>query len=86
MQETKPRLTSATGAPTVAEPCWFTLAQAAHRVGVAKSALYNWLQAGRVPHHRFGRLIKIHADDLDRFVASTRTEGTWTPYGSHPQT
>jgi excisionase family DNA binding protein len=48
---------------------------------VAKTALYQWLQAGRVPHHRFGRLIKIHPDDLERFVASARADTTWTPYG-----
>jgi excisionase family DNA binding protein len=63
---------------------WLTLAEAARHIGVARTALYQWLQAGRVPHHRFGRLIKIHVDDLERFVASARAEGTWTPYGSHP--
>ncbi len=63
---------------------WLTLAEAAGRLGVARTALYQWLQAGRVPHHRFGRLIKIHVDDLERFVASARADGTWTPYGSHP--
>lgn len=61
---------------------WLTLAEAATRLGVARTALYQWLQAGRVPHHRFGRLIKIHPDDLERFVASVRTEGTWQPYVS----
>lgn len=63
---------------------WLTLAEAARRLNVARTALYQWLQAGRVPHHRFGRLIKIHVDDLQRFVASARAEGTWTPHGSHP--
>lgn len=59
---------------------WFTLADAAKRLGVARTALYQWLQAGRIPHHRFGRLIKIHPDDLEEFVASVRAEGTWQPY------
>lgn len=64
---------------------WYTLNEAATRLGVARTALYQWLQAGRVPHHRFGRLIRIHPDDLERFVASVRAEGTWKPYGSHSQ-
>ena len=74
------------GAPTNVEPaCWLTLSDAASHLGVAKSALYQWLQAGRVPHHRFGRLIKIHSDDLARFVASARADGHWTSYVGHPQ-
>src|ERR1039458_2877311 len=64
---------------------WFTLADAAKRLGVARTALYQWLQAGRIPHHRFGRLIKIHPDDLEKFVASVRAEGTWKPYGGTTQ-
>jgi excisionase family DNA binding protein len=72
---------AAAGQATAPTPSWLTLAEAADRLGVAKSALYSWLQAGRVPHHRFGRLIKIHSDDLARFVASGRAEGTWEPYG-----
>jgi excisionase family DNA binding protein len=71
--------------PHVVPIRWYTLNEAAMRLGVARTALYQWLQAGRVPHHRFGRLIKIHPDDLERFVASMRTEGTWKPYGSHSQ-
>lgn len=63
---------------------WLTLVEAAKQLGVAKTALYQWLQAGKVPHHRFGRLIKIHIDDLERFVASVRAEGNWQPYVSHP--
>jgi len=51
---------------------WLSLAQAAQRIGVAKSALYQWLQAGKVPHHRFGRLIRIHRDDLAEFIDSSR--------------
>ncbi len=71
---------------TTREPIrWLTLDEAARHLGVARTALYQWLQAGRVPHHRFGRLIKIHPDDLEEFVASARAEGTWQPYGSHPQ-
>ncbi len=69
------------GATASVEPIrWLTLADAAKRLGVARTALYQWLQAGRVPHHRFGRLIKIHPDDLEKFVASVRAEGTWQPY------
>lgn len=72
---------SGNGTVTSVKPIqWFTLAEAAERLGVAKTALYQWLQAGRIPHHRFGRLIKIHPDDLERFVASVRAEGTWQPY------
>jgi excisionase family DNA binding protein len=69
------------GATTSVEPIqWFTLDEAAKHLGVARTALYQWLQAGRIPHHRFGRLIKIHPDDLEKFVASVRAEGTWQPY------
>jgi excisionase family DNA binding protein len=87
MQETQTRPATGTMGCHAQEPArWLTLTQAARHIGVAKSALYQWLQAGRVPHHRFGRLIKIHVDDLEQFVASARADGHWTPYGNHPQT
>jgi excisionase family DNA binding protein len=75
--ENNPESVEATGVGRVQ---WLTLAEAARQIGVARTALYQWLQAGRVPHHRFGRLIKIHPDDLEKFVASVRAEGIWTPY------
>jgi len=82
MHENNP---AATLRPITKSIQWLTLAEAANRIGVGRTALYEWLQAGKVPHHRFGRLIKIHTDDLERFVASARAEGTWKPYGSHSQ-
>jgi excisionase family DNA binding protein len=84
MQQTKN--CSPSGTLAIAEPIrWLTLAEAAKRLGVARTALYQWLQAGKVPHHRFGRLIKIHPNDLEQFVESVRAERTWQPYGRATQ-
>ena len=63
---------------------WLTLDNAAAQLGITKSALYRWLQRGGVPHHRFGRLIRIHRSDFDRFVGSKRSEERWRPYDCLP--
>jgi excisionase family DNA binding protein len=63
---------------------WLSLDQAARQVRLSRTTLYRMLIRGRVPHHRFGRLIRIHRDDLKGFVASQRFAECWTPYGSLP--
>ncbi len=55
--------------------------QAAERVGVSDSLVYEWCADGLLPHYRFGRknrrgCIRIDANDLDAFMAAHRREAT----------
>jgi len=48
--------------------------QAAEKVGVSDSLVYEWCSQGRLPHYRFGRkgkrgCIRIEQADLDAFLA-----------------
>ncbi|MFO0845494.1 MAG: helix-turn-helix domain-containing protein [Gemmataceae bacterium] len=56
-----------------------TVAQAAERIGVSDSLIYEWCGAGLLPHYRFGRpgkrgKVMIEEADLDRFLAACRHE------------
>ena len=56
-----------------------TVAEAAERVGVSESLLYEWCAEGVLPHYRFGKIgrrgkILIAEADLDGFVAAHRQE------------
>jgi excisionase family DNA binding protein len=51
-----------------------TAADAARRLGVAKSAFYEWLTQGRIAHHRLGRRIRVREADVADFFNATRVE------------
>lgn len=53
--------------------------QAAERLGVSDSLVYEWCAAGALPHYRFGRngrrgKILIDPAELDAFMAAHRQE------------
>jgi excisionase family DNA binding protein len=53
--------------------------QAAARIGVSDSLIYEWCSSGLLPHYRFGRpgrrgKILIDDKELDAFLASCRQE------------
>ncbi len=57
-----------------------TVAEAAERVGVSESLIYQWIDERRLPHYRLGGKgkrgkIGISPRDLDDFIASLRVEG-----------
>lgn len=56
-----------------------TVKEAARRVGVSESLVYEWVNSGLLAHFRFGRKgkrgsIRIEEADLSAFLASCRQE------------
>lgn len=57
-----------------------TPSQAADRLGVSDSLIYEWCAEGVLPHYRFGRKgrrgrILIDETEFEAFVAGCRQEG-----------
>ncbi len=51
-----------------------TTGQVATKLGVAKSAVYEWLARRDIAHHRVGRLIRIREADVAVFMNRNRVE------------
>ena len=63
-----------------------TTAEVATKLGVAKSAVYEWLARRDIAHHRVGRLIRIREADVAAFLDRNRVE--YAPrrrYGRFPE-
>jgi excisionase family DNA binding protein len=46
-----------------------TVAEAAARTGRGEETIRRWIRAGRLAASRDGRLLRVHADELDALVA-----------------
>lgn len=53
---------------------WMSTADAAEYLGVQSRTLYRFIDEGRLPAYRFGRVIRLKRDDVDDFVQSCRIE------------
>jgi excisionase family DNA binding protein len=51
---------------------YVTAPQAAVYLNVSRNTVYHWLKQGFIPHHRFGRLVRIRFADLKAFEERTR--------------
>jgi excisionase family DNA binding protein len=51
---------------------YVTAPQAAVYLNVSRNTVYHWLKRGYIPHHRFGRLVRIRWDDLRAFEEETK--------------
>ena len=63
-----------------------TAADVASRLGVAKSAVYEWIARRDIAHHRVGRLIRIREADVAEFLNRNRVD--YAPrrrYGRYPE-
>ncbi|MBK8202632.1 MAG: helix-turn-helix domain-containing protein [Bdellovibrionales bacterium] len=52
-----------------AEP-WLSVEEIATHLGVSKETVYRWLEKGRVPAHRVGKLWKFKTTEVDEWVRS----------------
>ena len=55
-------------------PTLYTIAEVAHHCKVSGRQVHRWIKAGQLPTHKFGRLIRIAANDLTLFVAKSKKE------------
>lgn len=53
---------------------WMSTADAAEYLGVQSRTLYRFIDEGRLPAYRFGRVIRLKRDDVEEFVQSCRIE------------
>lgn len=53
---------------------WLGTAAAAELLGVQSRTLYRFIDEGRLPAYRFGRVIRVQRCDLEAFVRSCRIE------------
>lgn len=53
---------------------WLSTAEAARRLGVTTRTLYRFIDEGQLPAYRFGRVIRLQADEVEAFIQACRIE------------
>ena len=53
---------------------WLSTQDAARRLGITPRTLYRFIDLGDLPAYRLGRVIRLKADDVERFIDSSRIE------------
>lgn len=53
---------------------WLSTPDAARRIGVGIRTLYSFIDAGALPAYRFGRVIRLKADEVDAYIEGARIE------------
>jgi excisionase family DNA binding protein len=55
-----------------ASPRFLSARDAARCVGISTHTMYDWINRGYFPSHRFGRTVRILASDFQAFLERTR--------------
>ena len=58
----------------VQEITWLSTAEAAKRLGITPRTLYRFIDQGDIPAYRFGRVIRLKADEVDTFIEKCKIE------------
>jgi len=53
---------------------WMSTAEAAKRLGITPRTLYRFIDEGQLPAYRFGRVIRLKADEVEVFIEACRIE------------
>lgn len=51
---------------------WLSTQDAAQRLGITPRTLYRFIDQGDLPAYRFGRVIRLRAHEVERFVEASR--------------
>lgn len=51
---------------------WMSTKEAAQHLGVTLRSLYRFIDEGSLAAYKFGRVIRLKADDVERFIESCR--------------
>lgn len=51
---------------------WLSTREASARLGVTLRSLYRFIDGGDLAAYKFGRVIRLKGDDVDRFIESCR--------------
>ena len=49
---------------------WFSVEEIAKHLGISKETTYRWIEKGKIPAHRVGKLWKFKASEVDDWVKS----------------
>lgn len=53
---------------------WLNTGETARRLGVTTRTLYRFIDEGRLPAYRFGRVIRLKESEVAEFIESCRIE------------
>jgi excisionase family DNA binding protein len=53
---------------------WISTKEACERLGVNLRTLYRFIDEGGLPAYRMGRVFRLKATDIDKFIESVRVE------------
>lgn len=53
---------------------WLSTAEASSRLGITPRTLYRFIDEGRIPAYRFGRVIRLRVREVEEFIDLCRIE------------
>lgn len=53
---------------------WLNTEEAAKRLGITTRTLYRFMDQGRLPSYRFGRVFRLKVTDIEKFIEDCRVE------------
>jgi len=53
---------------------WLSTGEAASRLGITPRTLYRFIDEGQLPAYRFGRVIRLKANEVETFIDDCRIE------------
>lgn len=52
---------------------WHSVQEISVHLGIAEDTIYRWIERGRLPAHRIGRLWKFQLAEVDEWIRQGRT-------------
>lgn len=53
---------------------WLSTKEAARRLGLTTRTVYRLIDEGQIPAYKFGRVIRLQANEVDRFIDTARIQ------------
>lgn len=53
---------------------WLSTKEAARRLGLTTRTVYRLIDEGQIPAYKFGRVIRLQANEVDRFIDGARIQ------------
>lgn len=47
---------------------WLSVDEIAEHLGISKVSIYKWVEAGKIPAHKVGRLLRFKVSEIDAWV------------------